>query len=197
MTESIIRFNRFQEQSPAFPQAGRKSAEGGRGARTARAAYFGLLLALSIHAAASAVEVETRVRIELVSAQGVGAGIGVVRLAESKGGLELTPSMTNLAPGLHALAWRPTGDCRPGERNGHGIAAGASLTMKDADQDPAVETILRSSLPPIAVDGNGVALKPVAVPGLKMAMVAGRALVIFQGATAGDEQPVVACGTIP
>jgi Cu-Zn family superoxide dismutase len=197
MTETIIRIKPFQDQSPACPQGGRKSTEGGRRSRTARTARFGLLVALSIGVAASALGAETRVRIELVSVQGMGAGIGIVRIAESKGGLELTPSIANLTPGTHALAWRPTGDCRPAQRNGHEIAAGASLAAQDAGQDPAVEAIVRSNLPPIAVEANGMALKPVAASGIAMATIAGRALVIFQGAIAGDDQTVVACGTIP
>ena len=156
-------------------------------------------MTLSIGIAASACAAETRVRIELVSVDGVGAGIGIVRLAESKGGLELTPSLANLAPGLHALAWRPSGDCRPAQWNGKTIAAGASLETKDsdADQDPALAALAHATLPPLAVDANGVASKPVAAPGTKIATVAGRALVIFQGAVAGDDQVVVACGTIP
>ena len=188
-------FNRFLVNRRSFPQPGADSgaARGAFRART-RAA---LLLALAMAVAPRAGAAELNIRMSLVSVQGVGAGIGIVRLADSKGALSLTPLLERLSPGLHALAWRPTGDCAPARIGKQEVAAGASRALPDPDRDKAAAAIAHATLPPLAVDPDGIARKSVTARGTTLAELEGRALVIFAHGVAGDDRDVIACGVVP
>ena len=150
-------------------------------------------MAFAPHAGAA----ELNIRVSLVSVQGVGAGIGIVQLADSKGALSLTPLLERLSPGLHALAWRPTGDCAPARIGKREVAAGASRALPDPDRDKEAAAIAQATLPPLAVDPDGVARKSVTTHGMTLVELEGRALVIFAHGVASDDGEVVACGVVP
>lgn len=208
MTERIIRINRFLAESGIYPQAAREAGAAlrrfGRPHMLAWAArLWGVLVAVCAGAGAlatvPAAGAEANLRMSLVTSQGVGAGIGIIRLADAKEGLHLTPLLRSLSPGVHAILLRPTDDCGPAEIGGHPIAAGASLATGDAAASPAPDP----ALPPLMVDKDGMARRALIAPGVKLEKLAGRALVIYAGdrpstgdANAGAAYAIVACGVI-
>jgi len=67
-----------------------------------------------------------QVTIHAVSAQGIGNAIGTVNIEETQYGLQLTPMLEGLKPGIHGFHVHAKGSCEPGESEGKRVAAGAA-----------------------------------------------------------------------
>jgi Cu-Zn family superoxide dismutase len=117
---------------------------------------------------------ESRVRINLLSAKGVGATIGTIVALDTRQGVKLTPLLKSLEPGQLRVLIRDKAECSPGKGDNSG-----------------------NSAPPqfVRVEKDGIARASVTLPGLKLAEIAGHAIVLY----AEDKGAIgarVACGVI-
>ncbi|WP_341677357.1 superoxide dismutase [Cu-Zn] SodC [Niveibacterium sp. SC-1] len=149
------------------------------------------------------------VKMDLVDANGVAAQAGSVTVSESPYGLVFTPALSGLSPGLHGFHVHEKPSCAAAEVNGKLTPAGAA----GGHYDPAGSKKHGApwgdghlgDLPPLYVDSEGNASQRVLAPRLKLADLAGRALMLHQGGDnhADSPQPLggggprVACGVVP
>ncbi len=167
---------------------------------------FTAVLASSFALAASAFAEPVTAKINAISPEGVGAEIGKATFADGKGGLEITLDVKGLAAGEHGVHVHEKGDCAAGDKDGKkvaGLAAGPHFdpdkAMKHAGPAGAGH---KGDLPKLAVSGAEVKATLVA-PRLKLADVAGRALVIHESGDTYSDTPElgggkarIACGVI-
>ncbi|WP_406626041.1 superoxide dismutase [Cu-Zn] SodC [Acidovorax sp. SDU_ACID1] len=163
-----------------------------------------LIPCLLLCAAASA-QAQTTVALDLVDATGTTRPVGTVALAESPHGLVLTPALQGLPPGLHGFHVHDKGSCAP---SAQGVPAGAAGGHYDPQGTGRHDTPWGDGhlgdLPALYVDGEGRAAMPVLAPRLKLADVAGRALMVHAGGDNHADHPAplggggarVACGVI-
>jgi len=164
------------------------------------------LLAFLLSAGPAAADT-VRFRVTLVTAAALGATIGTVRADDTPRGLRLTPLLKSLAPGVHTLSFHQKGDCAPATVEGRKLPAGAAggvlaPTPKDASAEAkassdakAVPAAPAAVSVPLTVDKDGIARTGVLLPGLKLEMVAGRAMII--AAERGAAREAIACGVVP
>src|ERR1041384_672274 len=81
---------------------------------------FLFLGALSVSAAAQA---DTGVQMNLVDENVVGKETGRVTISETQCGLEFSPTITGLPPGLHGFHVRENPSCEPKEKDGKKMPA--------------------------------------------------------------------------
>ncbi|KKW52387.1 MULTISPECIES: superoxide dismutase family protein [Pantoea] len=150
-----------------------------------------------------------QVTIHAVSAQGIGNAIGTVNIEETQYGLQLTPMLEGLKPGIHGFHVHAKGSCEPGESEGKRVAAGAAGGHLDPANTgkhlgPYAEGHL-GDLPALYVDAQGKATYPVLAPRIKtLSEVKGKALMVHVGGDnhADHPQPLggggarFACGVI-
>lgn len=149
------------------------------------------------------------VPMNLIDEQGVGKAIGTVTINEGPNGLELTPALTDLPPGVHGFHVHQNADCSAGEKDGKkvpGLAAGGhydpAATAKHEGPSGAGHL---GDLPVLTVGADGKATQPLGAPRLKLADVAGRSLMIHAGGDTYSDLPAplggggarLACGVIP
>ena len=166
-------------------------------------------LAAAGMALAGAAYADYRVVINRVDANGPGEKLGEVDIAEAKtGGVVFTPALKGLPAGEHGFHVHVNPSCAAKEKDGKlepGEAAGPHL-------DPHKAGVHAGSsggghlgdLPPLQVDGTGVATQPVTAPRLKLADLKGHALMIHAGGDNNADQPLpnggggarIACGVI-
>jgi superoxide dismutase, Cu-Zn family len=163
---------------------------------------------LAIVLTSSAAWADSQITITMVNEKGIGAQIGTVTASDSKFGLVLTPSLKGLTPGLHGFHVHQNPNCGPGEADGKTVAAGAAGGHLDPAGTKKHGTPWGDGhlgdLPPLYVDASGNASQPVLAPRLKVADLAGRAIVIHAGADNHSDHPAplggggarVACGVI-
>lgn len=157
---------------------------------------------------ASAQAGEKTVRLSAVSAQGSGKALGTVKITESAYGLVLTPALDGLPAGVHGFHVHENPSCAAREKEGKPVAALAAGGHYDPQGakihgEPWGEGHL-GDLPGLVVDAAGHAAYPVLAPRLKMADLAGRALIIHEGGDNHADQPAplgggmgrIACGVI-
>ncbi|KHE03450.1 MULTISPECIES: superoxide dismutase family protein [Pantoea] len=150
-----------------------------------------------------------QVTIHAVSAQGIGNAIGTVNIEETQYGLQLTPMLEGLKPGIHGFHVHAKSSCEPGESEGKRVAAGAAGGHLDPANTgkhlgPYAEGHL-GDLPALYVDAQGKATYPVLAPRIKtLSEVKGKALMVHVGGDnhADHPQPLggggarFACGVI-
>lgn len=164
------------------------------------------LLSLAVLLAGSAQAGELTVKMQLAETTGAGADVGSVRLVDTGYGLALYPNLNGLKPGLHGFHVHANASCAPAEQNGAmvpALAAGGHLDPQATKKhgEPWGDGHL-GDLPPLYVNADGVANQPVLAPRLKLADVAGHALMVHAGgdnhadhpAPLGGGGPRVACG---
>lgn len=181
-------------------------------ARQARSGVFGILAAAALLALSGAAQAEggtgLTVPMNMVDEKGVGTSVGKVSIRETPYGLEFTPALVGLAPGLHGFHVHENPDCGPREQNGKMVAALAA----GGHYDPAGTKRHGlpwgdghlGDLPALFVDTTGNANQPVLAPRLKMADVKGRSLMVHAGGDNHADHPAplggggarVACGVI-
>jgi Cu-Zn family superoxide dismutase len=170
-----------------------------------RITLFTGLCALSAY-----VQADVNVPVHAVSAEGVGQQIGSVSLADSKYGLVATPDLKNLPAGVHGFHVHEKGSCEAAEQDGKSVPAAAAGGHYDPDgtkkhSTPWDDGGHRGDLPPLYVGSDGTATTAVLAPRLKVADVAGRALMVHAGGDNHSDHPKplgggggrVACGVIP
>ncbi|ORM50841.1 superoxide dismutase [Pantoea conspicua] len=150
-----------------------------------------------------------QVTIHQVTAEGIGKSLGSVTIEETQYGLQFTPDLKGLQPGIHGFHVHAKGSCEPGESQGKVVAAGAAGGHLDPANSgkhlgPYAEGHL-GDLPAVYVDDKGNASYPVLAPRLKsLSEIKGKALMVHVGGDnhADHPQPLggggarFACGVI-
>jgi Cu-Zn family superoxide dismutase len=161
-------------------------------------------------AATAALAEELSIPINAIDAGGVGAEIGTVMAADGPQGLQLTPQLTDLAPGPHGFHLHEKPDCAPAERDGQmtaGLAAGGHFDPEATKKHlgPTGQGHM-GDLPLIDVGPEGTAANQTLVaPRLKVADLHGHALVIHSKGDNYSDSPEslggaggrIACGVVP
>lgn len=143
-----------------------------------------------------------------VSSAGVGESIGRVTLQQTDYGVEITPHLHDLTPGLHGFHLHAKGSCKAAEKGGKMTAAAAAGGHYDPEESghhgkPWGNGHL-GDLPALYVDAQGAASHPVLAPRLKMDDFSGKAIMIHAGGDNYSDQPKalggggarVACGVV-
>ena len=148
--------------------------------------------------------------IHSVTPNGVGGPLGTIILSNSTEGFIATPHLNGLSAGKHAFHVHMNGDCSPGIKDGIAVAAlaagghyghmakhGHGHTKKHEEPHK-----MAGDMPDLTVGADGRSMMAVVKPGLTMAEIRGRALMIHSGPTmahgkhaGGDHR--IACGVIP
>lgn len=150
-----------------------------------------LLTLLTCGAAQAASE---EVTIHEVSPQGIGKSVGTVKIEETQYGLQFTPMLAGLKPGIHGFHVHAKGSCEPGESEGKTVAAGAAGGHLDPDNTgkhlgPYGEGHL-GDLPALYMDDQGKASYPVLAPRIKnLSEIKGKALMVHVGGDNHADHP--------
>ncbi|MFZ2296705.1 MAG: superoxide dismutase [Cu-Zn] SodC [Aquabacterium sp.] len=165
-------------------------------------------LSLATVFAITAASASAQVTVNIVDEKGVGAPIGSITASDSKHGLVLTPSLRDLPPGLHGFHVHQNPSCDAKEKDGKmvpALAAGGHFDPAGSNKhgEPWGDGHL-GDLPPLYVDSAGNASQPVLAPRLKVADLAGRAIMIHAGGDNHADHPAplggggarVACGVV-
>jgi len=96
-----------------------------------------LIVMLALACAAGAQAASEEVTLHETTAQGIGAAIGTVTLSETPYGVQFTPALSGLKPGIHGFHVHAKGSCEPGESDGKTVAAGAAGGHLDPQKKPA------------------------------------------------------------
>ncbi|CCF09864.1 superoxide dismutase family protein [Pantoea ananatis] len=150
-----------------------------------------LLTLLTCGAAQAASE---EVTIHEVSPQAIGKSVGTVKIEETQYGLQFTPMLAGLKPGIHGFHVHAKGSCEPGESEGKTVAAGAAGGHLDPDNTgkhlgPYGEGHL-GDLPALYVDDQGKASYPVLAPRIKnLSEIKGKALMVHVGGDNHADHP--------
>ena len=153
---------------------------------------------------------ELTVPMNLVDATGKATPVGTVRILETAYGLEFSPNLKQLPPGLHGFHLHEKPSCAPGSKDGAPAAAldaGGHFDPKGSGKhgEPWGDGHL-GDLPALYVATDGTATYPVLAPRLKaLGEVRGRSLMVHAGADNHADQPLplggggarMACGIIP
>ncbi len=153
-----------------------------------------------------------KIDVHAVTADGVGKSLGTVTATETAKGVEFAPALSDLPPGDHGFHVHAKASCDPGpDPDKGGSAAAAFGAGGHFDPDSTGKHLgpdgmgHKGDLPALHVDDKGKATKKVVAPNLKMADVAGHALMIHAGGDNYSDQPAklggggarIACGVIP
>lgn len=150
------------------------------------------LITLACSAGASAASQE--VTLHQVSAQGVGEAVGKVTITETDYGLQFTPALSGMKPGIHGFHVHAKGSCEPGESQGKTVAAGAAGGHLDPQNSgkhlgPYADGHL-GDLPALYVTDDGKASYPVVAPRLKsLSDIKGKALMVHVGGDNHADHP--------
>ena len=149
------------------------------------------------------------VSMNLISAKGDGAAIGTIALEDSGQGLILKPDLKGLPPGVHGFHLHANPSCAPGEQDGKmaaGIGAGGHFDPHDTHKHlgPDLPDGHQGDLPVLNVIADGSAMGSLLAPHLKVADLAGHALMIHEGGDNYSDEPKplggggarIACGVV-
>ena len=148
-------------------------------------------------------------QINAVDAQGVGKTLGAVNIETSEYGLVFRPELSGLKPGVHGFHIHAKGSCKPEDKDGKPVPAGAAGGHWDPKNtgkhgEPWGDGHL-GDLPALMVGTDGKANQPVLAPRIKsLGDIKGLALMVHQGGDNHSDhpQPVggggarIACGVI-
>lgn len=135
-----------------------------------------------------------QVTIHQVTAEGIEKSLGTVKIDETQYGLQFTPDLQGLQPGIHGFHVHAKGSCEPGESDGKVVAAGAAGGHLDPANSgkhlgPYAEGHL-GDLPAVYVDDKGNATYPVLAPRLKsLKEIKGKALMVHVGGDNHADHP--------
>jgi len=162
-----------------------------------------MLLATSVHANES-----LDVEMHKVSADGVEESIGTVAVEHTEHGVLLTPSLTDLKPGVYGFHVHQNSSCEPAENDSGemtaALSAGGHYDPEEAGthQGPYGDGHL-GDLPVLTVNDDGEANLPVLAPRLSMEDMPGRSLMIHAGGDTYADEPHLggggarmACGVV-
>ena len=145
---------------------------------------------------------EASIKMQMTAVNGNGKVIGVISaentevtlLGNPQVGLLFKPDLTGLTPGSHAFQIHANPDCGPDEQNGimvPGLAAGGALQLVGQDDSQSGNL---GDLPPLIVEADGTAKQDIVVPGLNMADLLDRSIMIFANGNADSAR--IACGVV-
>ena len=158
---------------------------------------FTALVTSSLALASSALAEPVTAKINAISPEGVGAEIGKATFADGKDGLAISIEAKGLSAGEHGVHVHEKGDCAAGEKDGKkvaGLAAGPHFDPDKAAKHAGPHGAgHKGDLPKLAVSGADVKATLVA-PRLKLADVAGRALIIHEGGDTYSDTPELGGG---
>lgn len=159
---------------------------------------------------ATAAQANETIDVEMhkVSADGVEDSIGTVSIEKTDHGLLLTPSLSDLEPGVHGFHVHQNASCEPAEDDSGemtaALSAGGHYDPEDTGthQGPYAEGHL-GDLPVLTVNEDGEANLPVLAPRLSMEDMSGRSLMIHAGGDTYEDEPHLggggprmACGVV-
>jgi Cu-Zn family superoxide dismutase len=171
------------------------------------AIWMGALVAIAAPAAGASKPIT--VTMNLIDAKGVGKPVGTVTVKESAEGLELDTNLKGLPSGEHGFHLHENGSCAPADKDGTPTAGQAAGGHYDPEGTKAHKGPggggHKGDLPKLNVDPKGNANAKLEVPGLKLADVTGKALVIHESGDNYSDTPKplggggarIACGVIP
>jgi Cu-Zn family superoxide dismutase len=175
--------------------------------------WKGLVVVVLLSASLQSVRADSQgdsitVTINSVNAQGVGASIGTIIFRDTEKGLEVSPKLTGLAPGDHGFHVHENPDCGPKEKDGQMVAALAAGPHFDPTHSGKHLGPHggghKGDLPKLEVGADGVASKSAVVPGVKVADIRNRSIMIHAGGDNYSDTPAplggggarIACGVI-
>jgi superoxide dismutase, Cu-Zn family len=167
-----------------------------------------LTIAATVAMSSFALAAGVTVTMNEIDEKGVGKALGSIKFDDGKDGLVIKTELKDLPPGEHGFHVHEGGDCGPKEKDGKmtaGMAAGGHLdpAKTGKHEGPKGHGHL-GDLPPLVVDKNGVAKEELTAPHLKVADLAGHAVVIHEGGDNFSDQPKplgggggrIACGVV-
>jgi superoxide dismutase, Cu-Zn family len=152
-----------------------------------------------------------KINVNAVTAEGVGKPLGTVTATETAKGVEFAPTLSDLPPGDHGFHVHAKGSCDPApDPDKGGTTAAAFGAGGHFDPDATGKHLgpdgmgHKGDLPALNADDNGKATRKVLAPHLKLADIAGHALMIHAGGDNYSDQPQklggggarIACGVI-
>jgi len=169
-----------------------------------------LVFVFSLSGPAFAAKAEkVTVKVNLIDPSGVGKPAGTVTLQDGKAGLTLTPHLKGLPAGEHGFHVHEKGSCEPGEKEGAKVAGLGAGGHFDPDATKAHKGPggggHKGDLPKLEVSDKGVANGKLEVPGVTVADLRGKALMIHANGDNYSDTPKplggggdrIACGVIP
>ncbi len=154
------------------------------------------------------VAADVAVTMNNVDAQGTGASVGIILVSETPYGVLFTPALSGLPPGAHGFHLHENASCAPKEKDGKPVAAlaagGHFDPAKTGKHEGPYGNGHLGDLPAIVVSTDGKADSPVLAPRLKLADLAGHALMIHAGGDNHADHPAalggggarMACGVV-
>ena len=171
-------------------------------------AVFTVIAATAGFAACAQAKAET-VSLNLISPEGTGAPVGTIDLEDSANGLVLKLDLKGLPPGSHGFHLHAKPSCAPAEQDGKmaaGIGAGGHFDPSETHKHlgPDAEGGHQGDLPLLNVADDGTATGSLLAPHLKLADIAGHAIMIHAGGDNYSDQPKplggggprIACGVV-
>jgi Cu-Zn family superoxide dismutase len=170
-------------------------------------AAFALAAAISPPPAAAANKV--KVPMSFISPDGTGKSAGTITLTDSKDGVTLSTDLKGLPPGEHGFHMHEKASCDPADKEGKKTAGQAAGGHFDPDATKAHKGPAggghKGDLPRLEVSEKGVAKGKLEVAGLKVADMAGHALMIHAGGDNYADAPKplggggerIVCGVVP
>ena len=149
------------------------------------------------------------VKVNLIDKSGVGKPAGTVTLSDGKGGLTVIPNLKGLTAGEHGFHIHEKGSCDPADKDGAPMAGFAAGGHFDPDGSKAHKGPggggHKGDLPKLEVSDKGDAKTKLEVPGVTLADVRGKALMIHANGDNYADAPKplggggdrIACGVIP
>ena len=156
---------------------------------------------------AGAAQADYKVDMKSIDAKGVGKSIGTVTISEAGGAVMFKPDLKGLPAGERGFHVHEKPDCGPKEKDGKMAAGEAAGSHWDPDKKGRHAGPTggghRGDLPTLRVNADGRANTPTPGPGLKLADLAGKSLMIHAGGDTFSEPPPngggagrIACGVI-
>jgi Cu-Zn family superoxide dismutase len=167
-----------------------------------------LFLTAASASAAEKAPKPVKVEVNFIDATGVGKSAGTITIKQTADGLELDTKLKGLAPGEHGFHLHENGSCAPADKEGKPTAGQSAGGHFDPDATKAHKGPggggHKGDLPKLEVDPKGESNAKLKVAGLKLADVAGKALMIHEGGDNYADAPKplggggarVACGVI-
>jgi superoxide dismutase, Cu-Zn family len=152
---------------------------------------------------------KVKVPMTFIDAEGIGKAAGTITLADAKDGVVLTLNLKGLPPGEHGFHMHDKGSCDPADKEGKKTAGQAAGGHFDPDATKAHKGPAggghKGDLPKLEVSDKGVAKAKLEVPGLRVADMAGHALMIHAGGDNYSDTPKplggggdrIVCGVVP
>lgn len=167
---------------------------------------FALFLACGL---CSCAENKLDIALYTLTAEGIGDAIGSVQARDTEMGVEISPNLNGLSPGVHGFHVHAQPNCGPAKKDGKVVAGLAA----EGHYDPAKTGVHAGpqgnghlgDLPALEVAADGSAAKVVFAPRLKTSDLKGHALIVHAGGDnysdspekLGGGGPRIACGVIP